>query len=381
MKILHVIDSAGIYGAENMLLSLMLEQVKMGDAPVLASIGTLNDTEKPLEIAARKLALEVKVFRMRSGLNIKAAYELCDFARNKDITLIHTHGYKGSILLSLIRKNIRRLPIVATLHGWTNTKKFSKLRLYEFLDRYLLSYKDAVVLVSPSMLTDKRVIKARVDPEKLSVIENGVNFEDTQQDVKDDHISHTIQTFCQKDYVIGAIGRLSREKGYDYLLTSIRRVLDKGHKVKLIILGEGNCRAELQEQINISGLSKHVLLVGYAENAKNYLQFFHVFVISSLTEGFPITLLEAMNAKIPVVSTRVGCLPEVLEKPDSGLLVSPQDPVALAEALMKLKNDPSLAIALADCGYEKVCTRYSSQTMAEKYQIVYKQVVLGANAI
>lgn len=376
MKILHVIDSAGIYGAENMLLSLMREQVKGGIHPVLASIGALSDGEKAVEVAAKKLSLDVKVFRMRPGLNIKGAYELLAFAKDTGINILHTHGYKGSILLGLINKKKRKLPLVSTLHGWTNTKKISKLRVYEWLDRYLLSYKDAVVLVSPSMLSDQRVISAGVKPDRLTVIENGIDFEEANNKQQDDQLGQKIQQFCKEDYVIGAIGRLSKEKGYGYLLEAIRGLLDKGHKVKLVLLGEGNCREQLQNQIDELKLNKHVLLTGYVKNAKDYLTYFDTFVISSLTEGFPITLLEAMNAKIPVVSTRVGCLPEVLQTPDSGLLVPSKDPVALTAALMRLKDDAALAKTLAECGYEKVCTRYSSQTMAEKYLAVYKKVNL-----
>ena len=129
MKVLHVIDSGGLYGAEVMLLNLMSEQVAMGLEPILASIGDPGITEKPLETEAIRRGLPVKVFRMRPGPNVWGALKILRFARSELVGLLHSHGYKGNILFGLMPRMLRRIPMVATVHGWTWTGGISRMGL------------------------------------------------------------------------------------------------------------------------------------------------------------------------------------------------------------------------------------------------------------
>jgi len=148
LKILHIIDSGGLYGAEIMLLHLIDEQKKLGLKPVLLSIGRKGIAEKPIEIEASKREIEVHKFRMRSGPNIVWAIKILLFAQKNAFDLMHSHGYKGNILFGFMPKPVRKLPLISTLHGWTSTTGFSKMRVYLWLDSLSLRFIDAVVLVN-----------------------------------------------------------------------------------------------------------------------------------------------------------------------------------------------------------------------------------------
>src|SRR3989337_2476449 len=118
MKVLHIIDSGGLYGAEVMLLNLVQEQLRLGLDPVICSIGEKRFFEKPLESEGLKRGFKIKKFRMRAGPNLLGAYKILRFAHIGKFDLMHTHGYKGNILFGLLLRGLRKIPLVSTLHGW-----------------------------------------------------------------------------------------------------------------------------------------------------------------------------------------------------------------------------------------------------------------------
>lgn len=153
IKVLHIIDSGSMYGAEVMLLNLVREQQGMGVLPCIASIGDRHAGEKSIEAKAMQNGIPVKKFRMRPGINLVGTSAILKFARENHFTLLHAHGYKGNIQFGLLPSFCRRLPMVTTVHGYTSMSHwFSKMRLYEWLDAMTLPRIDAVVLVNRGMM-------------------------------------------------------------------------------------------------------------------------------------------------------------------------------------------------------------------------------------
>ena len=372
MKVLHVIDSGGLYGAETMLLNLIAEQLKMGLEPVIASIGEPHIAEKPLECEALRRGMRVEKFRMRPGLNILGAIRVLRFAWRGKFDMIHSHGFKANIILGMIPRAIRKLPIVATLHGWTSTKTMNRVRLYQWVDSLSLHFIEKVVLVNDAM-------RIKVKHHNLHVVNNGIpipydihvyNSEEGQTP-----LDCNILDFCREGFIIGAIGRLSEEKGFEYLLEAVKRVSEKHRDIRLIILGAGYLKEILETQAKKLGIDDRVLLPGYQERANRYLPCFDVFALSSLTEGLPMVILEAMQAGVPIVATRVGGVPEVLANGEAGILVNSSDSVALSEGIFKLVKDSELCSRLAEKAKIVVRENYSSKRMAEEYQRTYSDLI------
>src|SRR5436309_14867144 len=177
MKVLHVIDSAGLYGAEMVVLSLMQEQLRSGMEPVLGSIGEKRIAEKAIEREAQNRGLSCVRFRMRNGPNLLGALRLLRSAKKLKVALIHSHGYKADILMASIPRWRREMPVVATLLGWTSTRPFIKLWLYEWLDRKSLRFLDAVAVVNETMLgrlPRKVRQRARVVPNGIAPLSKGL---------------------------------------------------------------------------------------------------------------------------------------------------------------------------------------------------------------
>jgi glycosyltransferase involved in cell wall biosynthesis len=375
MHVLHIIDSGGMYGAEVMLLNLLKEQVQKGLKPVIASIGDFHAGEKPLEVEARKLGLSVKTFRMRSGPNFIGALEILNYAKSIDCTLLHSHGYKGNILFGFIPKKFRRLPLVTTLHGWTSAgTTFSRMRLYELLDLWTLSRMDAVVLVNKGMLTNPKLAGRKNI--KFHIVNNGISVESPAS-----YPCEELKISSGDGFKIVAVGRLSPEKGFDVLLKAIGRVVDKGENVSLVLFGEGKERRKLEELVLRLGLNERVKMPGFFGNVAVTFPCFDLLVMPSLSEGLPITLLEAMRGRLPIIASKVGGIPNLLEGGAGGLLVEPGDEIGLADAISKLAGSQLRCRQLAEKALLIFKQRYSSGLMAAAYQQIYVDLLMGSESV
>lgn len=362
MTILHLVDSGGVYGAEVVILSLITHQRRRGHDARLVSIGTPGEAEKPLEAAAEARGLPVERVRMRPGANPAGALQLWRLARERGAAVVHSHGYKPDILCGFVPRRFRGACLVATLHGYTHGSRL--MAAYQWLDRKALRRCDAVVLVHHGMLTDPTF--ASLHRDRLRVIENGLPDADPDGPAPDAGIIE----FCRRGPVVGAVGRLSAEKGFDGLVRALARL---PAATRLVVLGEGPERARLAGLAASLGAEDRLLMPGFVP-ARSYLPHFDVFALPSHTEGLPISLLEAMAAGRPIVASRVGGIPYVLDDGRAGRLVPPGDEAALVTALSELLGDPSAAGRLGAAALGR-SRDFSTDAMGDGYLALYADVI------
>lgn len=369
VKVLQVIDSGGLYGAERVLLTLMDALRPRGVDCELASIGLPGEPEKPLETEAASMGLPTRRISMKVGVDRSAARHLIDVAATDHFDLLHTHGYKANILVGGVPRSRRSLPVVATLHGWTAGRTLGKMRLYETAERFALRRADRVVAVSQKMVDVWSL--ARRYRGRLEVIPNGIAV--PESDDESGKLPPEVERFVQAGPTIAAVGRLSREKGFDVLLDALARVRSNGVPARLVIAGEGDERSALEQQARHLGLTDSIMLPGYIQSMGQRLNQFAFLCMPSRTEGLPIVMLEALLSGIPVVATSVGEVPAVLEHCQGGRAVPPDDAESLAaaisEALLRPADDPSRARATAAAR-----ERYSAGSMAAAYLKAYGEV-------
>jgi len=242
-----------------------------------------------------------------------------------------------------------------------------RMRLYKWLDLRALRRFDRVILVHDGMKAIPGI--DRIDERRLRVIENGLANSSPGETAA---LDSRVLAFCQGSVVVGAIGRLSPEKGFDRLIDAFARLLRFGVDAKLVVLGEGPERAALERTIVEKGLTGRVLMPGFVDGAR-HLPLFSTFVLSSSAEGLPISLLEAMRARVPIVATRVGGVPSVLGEA-YGLLVEPNDVEALTTAIRRAVTDKSLASRLVNAAESRV-RAFTSVRMAARYLDEYSELV------
>ena len=373
MRILHLIHSEGVYGAELILLYLAREQQRRGHEVGVASMRDPNTQQTPFEKLAVAYGLTVMPLRIAPRPTPAVIGTLRRCAREVRAQVLHSHGYKADILLGLLPRRARP-PTVTTLHGWTSAGRLSKLGLYERLDRWAIRRLEATVVVARSMLA-LPALRA-VAPARRHLIENGIPSRAARlADLASSGASAPpaeLVDFMRRAPTLLAIGRLSPEKGFGLLLAAFAQARSAGAgAAQLLIIGAGPEAEALGRQITALGLSGAVRLGGYVAGADRLLEHGAGFVMSSLTEGMPLVLMEALQWDVPILATAVGAIPDLLGTGAAGRLVPAGDVAALAAGLTRLLSGaapyaaPSAALLTA---------HYSIERMAADYLRLYEAI-------
>lgn len=367
MKAVHVISSGGLYGAEFMLMRAVAAQRKLGIDAAIGDV-TAPGRASPLAEAARQRGLPVIPFTMRDGFDPLGARRMFHALRGQNFDIIHSHGYKMNVHVGMLAPTLRWARTVATVHGWTATSGFGKANLYQWLDARSLRAFNHVVFVSPAMKNRPQLQSLR----RVSVIENGIEFGNTTTARR--------APPAPQDAQVLVVGRLSPEKGFDLMLRAAARLRSQGKIGHLTIAGDGALRAELTALAASLGITDAVTFAGFVDNMDALYASHDMLVLSSRTEGLPMTLLEAIAQRLPVVATRVGGMPDVLDDGVGGVLVPPENVDALADGIASVVDNPEAARARADTAWQRARTRYGVESMARQYIDVYSHLLADARA-
>ncbi|WP_369612050.1 glycosyltransferase [Marinobacter sp. RI1] len=355
-----------------MLLALVEAQQESDLEPMILSVGEPGIEEKAIEKEADRLGLPLKTWRMKPGLNRKETLRICQWADEWGADLVHSHGYKFNILLGLFGRFKKEIPFVATLHGYVHAPLFTRMWVYEKLDRLVLRRMSAVVVVGEAM--KKELPRGLRYSEKVAVIRNGLKVESVLQKAKKTVAAEVDAFIVSHAPVILGVGRLSSEKQFGKLILAFEKLRQCFPKAGLIIAGDGYLRDSLEQCISEHALDEHVLLAGYCSNIPSIMARSNLLAISSATEGLPITLLEAMALRLPVVSTSVGEIPEVLENGENGVLIKNIEE-ELVEAMENALADRDAARERSERASEKLARELTAQAMAAQYSVVYERAL------
>ena len=266
---------------------------------------------------------------------------------------------------------LARVPvIVGTIHTAGPHPQHTPLdKLFAWTVDHLL---DAVVLVSEYCRTP--VLRDRhLGPTKLTVIHNGINLPPPRPERAG---SGPRTAASERPTVIGSAGQLIPHKGYDTLLKAAQ-LLAQQHDIHVAVFGEGPDRQRLEELARELDLSERIHLPGWQEDISSALRPLDLFVLPSINESAGLVLLEAMACELPVVATRVGGIPEYVAEGETGLLVPPGDPGALAEAIASLIVDPAKRAAFGRAGRQRVEAHFTAERMVAQTAALYRKLIKG----
>ena len=366
MRILQLISSAGYYGAENVLVCLAESLRSSGHENV---IGVFDNQHKPnTQIADRAQAagLPTVIIPCRSRVDREAVAAIRVCVKNNDIDLIHTHGYKSDIY-GLLAARAARVPIIATCHNWPALT--IPLRLYSILDRVVLRKANHIVAVSENVR--ERLRRFAISSRKITVIQNGIDtarFAAAQPVLR-----HELNLNGRT--VIGVVGRLSSEKGHKFLLRAAPRLVEEFPTVAFLFVGSGSEQPALESLARELNLQDRVFLAGFRRDTPQAYASMDIFVLPSLQEALPLTVLEAMAAGLPIAASQVGDVGKIIVSGTSGLLVEPGSADAIYAALVQLLRDPALRNTLGTNARAAVNSSFSVQRMAAQYLELYESVL------
>jgi glycosyltransferase involved in cell wall biosynthesis len=182
--------------------------------------------------------------------------------------------------------------------------------------------------------------------------------------------------YNENDFVVVIAGRLAKEKAHDIFLAAAKKVLETHGNTRFLIIGDGPLRQTLEQLSLQLGISQNILFTGIRSDIPQIYAMADVMVNASYIEGLPMTILEAMAARLPVICTRVGAVPKVIEDQRNGVCIEPGNPDKLAYAIIDLMDNDPKRRQFAESSFKDVCERFSDKSMAHKYLQVYRSLVV-----
>lgn len=286
--------------------------------------------------------------------------------RAGEFNLVHAHLYAGSVAAALATIGIGCAGVV-TVHSESRWQR----RFARSVSGYVYRKADAVVAVSDPIARQLKFGHG-VAPDRTIVIMNAL-YPARLRTLGE------ATALCGKP-VVGVASRLCRDKGVDVLLDAMARVLSRHPEAQTVIIGDGPQRGRLERQARLLGLNGRVSFLGRIPGARNLISMLDVLVVPSRTEGSPLVVLEAMAAGIPVVASRVGGIPDQIRHGVNGLLVTPDNPLELGEAIAFLLREPARRNAMAAEGRRHVTQRFPYKNLLDATERVYAEAMSRRSA-
>jgi glycosyltransferase involved in cell wall biosynthesis len=368
VSVLHVCDKFGVAGSSIHGVSRLFSWwfPRYDKARFAVSLCGLKAPE-PASDLLRSEGVEVTHLN-RGPFDPRLFLDLQALARKLKARILHVHGYASADFGRLVA---RRVGASLVLH-----EHFADPRMprYQALaDRLLSSRTDRAIAVSEST-RDFLVNERHVPRAKVRLIWNGAPLESFQGHAVDGAALRKAFGIAEDAVVIGSVARLSLQKGHRVLLDAFAGSLRSHPLARLLVVGDGDQEGALKEQAARLGIAAQTVFAGHRKDVPAVLAATDVFAISSLYEGTPLTLFEAMAAGKAIVSTAVDGCKEVLEEGRTGLLVPPQDPSSLGAALLRLVTDPSFRGSLGDQA-RRDSARYDIRATVHAMEALYDEVL------
>lgn len=304
--------------------------------------------------------------------DVRALVRLTRVCRDGHFDVVHTHTSKGGFI-GRAAARLARVPVVVhTAHGFAFHEASSPrvVAFYATLERVAARWCDRIVTVSDFHRT--WAIKLGIaPPQKIVTIQNGIARDRLKVTRGRDDVRRELGV-RDNDVLLVSIGRLFPQKGLRTLLDALPGVITPDERIRVVLAGEGPLRAELEAQAKRLGLDRVVTFLGFRSDVGDLLNASDVVVAPTLFEGLSISVLEAMATAKPIVTTTIGSNLELVEDGVSALLVPPEDPTRLAQAILKMTTEPALAARLGRAGKERFDAGFTDRVMKDSLWTLYE---------
>jgi len=354
-RILHIVLGLQVGGLEKFVLDL-IEKYPPDFKSFIVCL------EEKGELGRHYDHLEIVELKKEPGIRLKIIQQLVALTKKLNIDIIHTHN-PGPHFYGSIAGFLTRRPVIHTKHGRNYPADNKKV----WLNRISTLMSKKIVAVSQNA-ADVCLDVEKIPSSKVMVILNGI---DTNQFCPAEIGPEEARSMVR----IGIVARLSAEKDHQTLLNACKLLLAQTTAFHLEIIGDGVLKTQLEEMVKCLGLDSYVSFSGMRHDVPELLRQLDVFVLSSISEGISLTLLEAMATALPVVATDVGGNPEVVVDGETGYIVPPQNPEEMARKLLMLINDEYQRRQMGEKGRARVLARFSIIETTRKYEELYCSVL------
>ncbi|HEY3499064.1 MAG TPA: glycosyltransferase [Polyangiaceae bacterium] len=364
LAIAHVLSSFGLGGQERMALDLARRQRERGHRVIAISIAAPPDG--PIAESFHAADIPTETIPKGAGVDATLPVRLASSLSAQRVDVVHTHN-PHALIYGAPAANLARAAAVHTKHG-INPDNPRRL----LLRRVASSLVDACVAVTPAL---ERIARdgRECDPALLHVIPNGIDIERFKPDPEARRSVRAELGVPENAWLAGTVGRLAPEKDQTLFIRAMAPLLDE--RRQLVIVGDGPERVAVDASIAATWRGSLCHALGARNDVERLLAALDVFVLTSRTEGLPLVVLEAMATGLPVVSTSVGGIPDLVQEGVTGYLVPPGEEHALMRRLVWLATHPEEGIRVGKAAREAVFRRHSLDRMAQGYESLYERVV------
>jgi glycosyltransferase involved in cell wall biosynthesis len=365
MRVLHLIGSLSTGGAERNLYYLGPHFKSSRFEHSICCLTVRGENADELERAG------VTIYELgyRRRFFVRTVLRLAGLLKRENITVLHTHLFDCGVVGRLAGWLARTPVIVVHEHGKTLWKKW----YHHLFERLALKGTDMRIVVSEDIRQLRRRHEHTPDS-KMVLIENAVdpakfNLEGSVREAKRRELD------VEDCFVVGTVGRLVAAKAFDLFLDVAAGVLAVNARTRFVIVGDGELRASLENRARGLGIGDKVVFLGKRPDIPEILSALDLYLITSVREGLPVSLIEAMMAAKPIVSSAVGGIPEVLAGGKSGVLVGSGERAALVEAVTNLMGDPGKREALGREAHRVALMGYSPEVVLGKLDSLYSRLI------
>ncbi len=365
-KVFICITKSNWGGAQKYVFDISRELIKRKDINLSVFLGGNGDLKTKLEeIGVKTINInserDISIFK-----DIKTFFELFKLFKKERPDIVHLNSSKIGFLGALAGRMCGIKKIIFTAHGWVfnEDRNFIEKKFFYLLQKstVLLSHKTIAV----SDIVRKQI---KVDKKKIVVINNGIQDIDLlSKDLARESLlikifskkPDVIDKISNKTIWIGTISELHKNKGLEYIIEAVSKLKEN---IILVIIGEGEGRKKLEENIVKYGASNKIFILGKIENASSFLRAFDLFTLTSITEALPYVLLEAGKARVPVIASDVGGIPEIIENEKTGLLTKPKNVEDIKDKILNIIRTPQKANILATNLNKKINKDFKTENM------------------
>jgi len=378
-KIIYCITKANLGGAQKYIYDLATSL-----PPDLFDVIILSGTDGPLIAKLRDKKLRIIILgSLIRNVNIFkdfwSFFKLLKIFHLEKPDIIHLNSSKMGLLGSIAGRLTGIKKIIFTGHGWAFNEDRGKIQKIFIHLLHLLTIVLSHMTIAVSEETKRQVSNNKYIQSKITVIRNGldqIDFLDKNQAREEilrlsPALSNLEKAGLSPNHIwLGTISELHKNKGLKYLIEAIH-LLDiasdnRSTLPTLIIIGDGEIRQKLQEKINRYNLQNNIFMIGQLEKAQKYLKAFDIFTLTSITEALPYVILEAGQAGLPIIASRVGGIPEIITDMENGILIKPKDSDQIKETISFFLEDPEKMTILGHNLAKKISADFTKNAMVNK---------------
>jgi glycosyltransferase involved in cell wall biosynthesis len=316
-----------------------------------------------------------KVFRLSDNSDIRffrpsSLAKLVHVLKSNKVDVLHCHNHKASVYGAFAGTLARTPVVLAQMHGLRRARNIRR----KLANLFVFRRASRIIAVAEAVKQDILARNWLVPASKLCILENSVDYDRFADCGTSTQQAKALLGLPADALVFGTVGRLVPTKGLPYLIDAFCTVREQISHAHLVLVGEGYARPEIEQRAAATAHADAIHLLGQRSRIEQLFKGMDVFVLSSVAEGMPRVLLEAMAARLPVVSTRVGGIPDVLNEPSVGFLVPPQDAPSLARTMIQVASMPhQQRAAIGAKAQERVRRCYSHDVIRAKLQQIYEE--------